>query len=121
MADQAEFRRLKKEISELRCANEILRTASAFSQAVPRPSHDEMIRYVGSCRDQFGGERICRVLGVTAGGFMTSRVYRAARTHPMSHRAIRDQVLGEEIERLHADNYGVYGVRKVYYRMRRQG
>jgi transposase InsO family protein len=39
----------------------------------------------------------------------------------MSNRAIRDQVLGDEMERLHAENYGVYGVRKMYYLMRRQG
>jgi transposase len=32
-ADQAEIRRLKKEVSELRRANEILRTASAFFAA----------------------------------------------------------------------------------------
>ena len=39
----------------------------------------------------------------------------------MSDRAIRDQFLGDEMERLHAENYGVYGVRKMYYLMRRQG
>ena len=39
----------------------------------------------------------------------------------MSNHAIRDQVLGDEIKRLHVENYGVYGVRKMYYLMRRQG
>lgn len=80
-----------------------------------------MIRYVDAYRDQFGVELICRVLGNTTGGFMTSRGYRAVKNRPMSDRAIRDQVLGDEIERLHAENYGVYGVRKMYYLMRRQG
>ena len=79
-----------------------------------------MIRYVDAYRDQFGVELICRVLANTVGGFMTSRGYRAAKTRPLSHRAIRDQVLGDEMERLHAENYGVYGVRKMYYLMRRQ-
>lgn len=38
-ADQAEIRRLKKEVSELRRANEILRTASAFFAAeLDRPT-----------------------------------------------------------------------------------
>ena len=46
---------------------------------------------------------------------MTSRGYRAAKTRPLSHRAIRDQVLGDEMERLHAENYGVYGVRKMHH------
>lgn len=80
-----------------------------------------MIRYVDAYRDQFGVELICRVLGNTAGGFLTSRGYRAAKSRPMSNRAIRDQVLGDELERLHADNYGVYGARKMRYLMRRQG
>ena len=80
-----------------------------------------MIRYVDAYRDQFGVELICRVLGNTLRGFMTSRGYRAAKTRPLSHRAIRDQVLGDEMERLHAENYGVYGVRKMYYLLRRQG
>ena len=52
---------------------------------------------------------------------MTSRGYRAAKSRPLLNRAIRDQVLGDEIERLHVENYGVYGVRKMYYLMRRQG
>jgi transposase InsO family protein len=39
----------------------------------------------------------------------------------MSDRAVRDQLLGDEIERLHAENYGVYGVRKMHHLMRRQG
>jgi transposase InsO family protein len=49
---------------------------------------------------------------------MTSRGYWAAKNRPMSNRVIRDQVLGGEIERLQAENYGVYGVRKMYYLMR---
>lgn len=72
-------------------------------------------------RDQFGVELMCRVLGNTVGGFMTSRGFRAAKSRPLSHRVIRDQVLRDEMERLRAENYGVYGVRKMYYLMRRQG
>lgn len=72
-----------------------------------------MIRYVDAYRDQFGVKLICRVLGNTAGGFMTSRGYRAMKPRQPSSRAIRDQVLGDEMERLHAENYGVYGVRKL--------
>jgi len=39
----------------------------------------------------------------------------------MSDRAIRDHVLGDEMQQLHAENYGVYGVRKMHHLMRRQG
>jgi len=80
-----------------------------------------MIRYVDMFRDRFGVEAICRTLGATASGFLTARGYRAAKSRPRSSRAIRDDVLGAEIARLHAENYGVYGVRKMHALMRRQG
>lgn len=80
-----------------------------------------MIRYVDTFRDRFGVEAICRTLGATERGFLTARGYRAAKARPASARAIRDGVLGAEIARLHAENYGVYGVRKMHALMRRQG
>lgn len=72
-------------------------------------------------RDRVGVEASCRTLGATDCGFLTPRGYRAAKTRPPSARAIRDDVLGAEIARLHAENYGVYGVRKMHALMRRQG
>lgn len=80
-----------------------------------------MIRYVDLYRDQFGVEPICRTLGATEGGFLTSRGYRAAKTRPASARTLRDELLGSEMVRLHAENYGVYGARKMHALMRRQG
>ncbi len=78
-----------------------------------------MIRFVDAYLDQFGVELICRVSGNTAGGFMNNRGCRAAKSRPLSNRAIRDQVLGDEMERFHTENCGVYWVRKMYYLMRR--
>lgn len=80
-----------------------------------------MIQYVDAFRDQFGVEAICRVLAATECGFITARGYRAAKTRPPSARALSDQLFGAEIVRLHAENYGVYGVRKMHALMRRQG
>lgn len=80
-----------------------------------------MIRFIDMFRDDFGVERICRVLGDTAGGFMTSRGYRAAKTRPLSDRAVRDELLGQEISRVHAENYSVYGVRKMYAALQCEG
>lgn len=80
-----------------------------------------MIQYVDTFRDRFGVEAICRTLGATECGFMTARGYRAAKNRPLSARAMSDQLLGAEMVRLHADNYGVYGVRKMHALMRRQG
>jgi hypothetical protein len=75
-----------------------------------------MIRYVDTYRNHFGVEQICRVLSATEGGGLTSRGYRAAKNRPLSDRAVRDQVLGDDSERLHAENFGVYGVRKMHRR-----
>lgn len=80
-----------------------------------------MIAYVDTYRDQFGVEAICRTLGAAECGFITSRGYRAAKTRPVSDRGLRDEVLISEIRRVHAENYGVYGARKIWHAMRRQG
>lgn len=80
-----------------------------------------MIQYVDAFPDRFGVEAICRTLGATECGFLTARGYRAAKSRPASARTLRDQLLGAEISRLHAENYGVYGVRKMHALMRRQG
>jgi putative transposase len=80
-----------------------------------------MIRYVDMFRDRFGVEAICRTLGATECGFLTARGYRFAKARPVSARAVRDEMLRAEIVRLHAENYGVYGVRKMHALMRRQG
>lgn len=72
-------------------------------------------------REDFGVEAICRVMRETECGFITSRAYRAAKTRPASARALRDQSLIPEIQRVHAQTYGVYGARKMWHAMRRAG
>jgi HTH-like domain len=38
-----------------------------------------------------------------------------------SRRQVRDESLKADIERVHAENYGVYGARKVWLALRREG
>ena len=78
-----------------------------------------MIAFIDMHRDQFGVEAICRTLSATECGFITSRGYRAAKTRPASERSVRDAMLGQEIRRVHVENYSVYGVRKMHQAMRR--
>ena len=66
-----------------------------------------MIAFIDRHRDRFGVEAICRTLSAAERGFITSRGYRAAKTRPASARAVRDEVLTDELRRLHAENYGV--------------
>ena len=80
-----------------------------------------MIRFIDMYRDRFGVELICRVMRDSGVDFLTSRGYRAARCRPKSVRALRDDLLVPEIVRLHAENYGVYGIRKMHALLRRQG
>ena len=80
-----------------------------------------MIRFITEHRGRFGVEAICRVLRLAVRGFITSRGYRAAVRRAPSARALSDLVLGAEIERLHTENYGVYGARKMHALMVRQG
>ena len=80
-----------------------------------------MIRFIEAHRDRFGVEAICCTLGATECGFLTARGFRAAQARPPSARRLRDEVLGAEIARLHAENYGVYGARKMHALMKRRG
>lgn len=80
-----------------------------------------MIRFIDVHRDRFGVELICRVLRPAVQGFLTSRGYRATVGHAPSARQLKDELLVPEVARLHAENYGVYGRRKMHALMRRQG
>jgi putative transposase len=65
--------------------------------------------------ERFGVEPICRVLEASPS------TYYARRTRTPSTRALRDQQLLAEIRRVHAANYGVYGARKVWKQLNREG
>ncbi|WP_306592391.1 IS3 family transposase, partial [Corynebacterium striatum] len=66
-------------------------------------------------------EAICRVLKQADRGFITSRGYRKATTRVPSARALSDNLLIPEIQRVHAENFSVYGIRKMWHAMNREG
>jgi putative transposase len=74
-----------------------------------------MIAYIDANRDRFGVEPICRVLPIAPS------TYHAAKRRPPSARALRDEELKAEIARVHAENFGVYGARKVWRQLHREG
>jgi len=74
-----------------------------------------MNRFVDEHRAAFGVEPICRVLEIAPS------TYYAARGRPPSSRAVRDAELAAAIDRVHAANYGVYGIRKVWAALGREG
>ena len=71
--------------------------------------------FITEHRDTWGVEPICRELQVAPA------TYYAAVSRPPSRRALHDGVLKTEIERVHDENRGVYGVDKVWRQLRREG
>ena len=74
-----------------------------------------MTKYIDAHRDRFGVEPICQTLAVAPS------TYYAAKVRPPSARAIKDAELKPGIARVHAGNFGVYGVRKVWRQLCREG
>ena len=74
-----------------------------------------MITYIDEQRGSYGVEPICRTLQVAPS------TYYAAKTRPPSARAVRDAALSSEITRIHAEHFSVYGVRKAWRVLRREG
>ena len=68
----------------------------------------------------FGVEPICRVLS-EHGCKIAPNTYWVAKKRPPSGRSMRDEVLKDEIARVHADNLSVYGADKVWAQLNREG
>jgi hypothetical protein len=79
-----------------------------------------IVDYIDSHKHEFGVEPICAVL-THAGVKIAPSTYYVARSRPPSARAVRDAVITEKIKEVHETNYGVYGVRKIYAELTRQG
>jgi putative transposase len=79
-----------------------------------------MIGFIDDQRQAYGVEPICKVLPIAPS---TYHAHVASRRDParLSERARRDGVLKTEIDRVFKDNFGVYGVRKVWRQMKREG
>lgn len=117
---EEELRRLRRENRELKRANGILKTASAFSQrnsTDPRPNDLLHRRVQGS----IWGRGHLQSSKQADRGFITSRGYRKATTRVPSARALSDSLLIPEIQRVHAENFSVYGIRKMWHAMNREG
>jgi putative transposase len=78
------------------------------------------VAYIDAHKGEFGVEPICRVL-TEAGTQIAPSTYYAAKTRPPSARSVSDAATTAVIEKVHADNYGVYGVTKVHAELRRAG
>jgi putative transposase len=72
-------------------------------------------RYIDENRGRFGVEPICTTLQIAPS------TYYAAKRRPPSARALSDAALKPELSRVHEDNFGVYGARKLWRQLLREG
>ena len=79
-----------------------------------------MIAFVDGHREAYGVEPICRVLPI-APSVYHEHVARRADPSRMPARAKRDAELRGEIQRVFEENLRVYGVRKVWRQLQREG
>ncbi|MFB4283526.1 IS3 family transposase [Nonomuraea sp. MTCD27] len=114
-ADAQRIAELEREVRELRRANEILKSAAGFFRPGTRPPTAQIVAFIDAHRKEFGVEPICQVLD------LAPATYYAARNRPRSARERRDEQLSAEIIRLWNDNFEVYGVRKMWKALNRQG
>ena len=79
-----------------------------------------MIAFIDDHRGEYGVEPICRVLPIAPS---TYHAHAAERRCPerASPRCRRDEVLRADIRRVHTANFGVYGARKVWRQLGREG
>ncbi|MFE5835212.1 IS3 family transposase [Streptomyces sp. NPDC056508] len=121
--ESAELKRLKKENAELKRANEILKAAAFFLRGRARPAIYALVTFIDEHKDRFGGvEPICRVLSAHDCKIAPATYYahHKRRVTP-SARTVRDAELKEQISQVFETNYRVYGARKIWRELNRQG
>jgi putative transposase len=74
-----------------------------------------MTAFVDCHRDRFGVAPICHTLQIAPS------VYYAAKTRPPSTRTLRDEWLATHIKQIYDANYQVYGARKIWRQLHREG
>jgi putative transposase len=72
------------------------------------------VKFINTFKERWGVEPICQTLE-----FAPSTYY-AAVSRPPSARRVRDDQLKPQIERVHRENFDVYGVEKIWKQLRRQ-
>ena len=78
-----------------------------------------MIAFIDDHRQEYGVEPICKVLPIAPSTYR-DHVARRADPGKLSARARRDMALKPEITRVFAENFEVYGVRKVWRQLGRE-
>jgi putative transposase len=81
---------------------------------------EAMIRFADAYRDDHGVEPICRVLEIAPSTYH-AHARRRSQPETAPPRVKRDVELMQEIQRVFDENFQVYGVRKVWRQLQREG
>lgn len=81
---------------------------------------EAMISFVDAYRDKHGVEPICRVVEIAPSTYH-AHVARRSKPETAPPRVKRDVMLSVEIRRVFDENFQVYGVRKVWRQLQREG
>ncbi|EOC2304867.1 IS3 family transposase (plasmid) [Escherichia coli] len=120
-AERQRLKELERENRELRRSNDILRQASAyFGEGGVRPPLEKMMPLLDKLREQYGVGPVCSELHIAPSTYYHCQ---QQRHHPdkRSARAQRDDWLKREIRRVYDENHQVYGARKVWRQLLREG
>ncbi|MEE7267887.1 IS3 family transposase [Escherichia coli O24:H4] len=120
-AERQRLKELERENRELRRSNNILRQASAyFGEGGVRPPLEKVMALLDKLREQYGVRPVCSELHIAPSTYYHCQ---QQRHHPdkRSARAQRDDWLKKEIQRVYDENHKVYGVRKVWRQLLREG
>ncbi|EON0116874.1 IS3 family transposase, partial [Escherichia coli] len=120
-AERQRLKELERENRELRRSNDILRQASAyFCEGGVRPPLEKMMPLLDKLREQYGVGPVCSELHIAPSTYYHCQ---QQRHHPdkRSARAQRDDWLKREIRRVYDENHQVYGARKVWRQLLREG
>ncbi|EIH7868946.1 IS3 family transposase [Escherichia coli] len=120
-AERQRLKELERENRELRRSNDILRQVSAyFGEGGVRPPLEKMMPLLDKLREQYGVGPVCSELHIAPSTYYHCQ---QQRHHPdkRSARAQHDDWLKREIQRVYDENHQVYGVRKVWRQLLREG
>ncbi|WP_432704341.1 IS3 family transposase [Escherichia coli] len=120
-AERQRLKELERENRELRRSNDILRQASAyFCEGGVRPPLEKIMPLLDKLREQYGVGPVCSEQHIAPSTYYHCQ---QQRHHPdkRSARAQRDDWLKREIQRVYDENHQVYGVRKVWRQLLREG
>ncbi|WP_435816955.1 IS3 family transposase [Escherichia coli] len=120
-AERQRLKELERENRELHRSNNILRQASAyFCEGGVRPPLEKIMPLLDKLREQYGVGPVCSELHIAPSTYYHCQ---QQRHHPDKRctRAQRDDWLKREIQRVYDENHQVYGVRKVWRQLLREG